>query len=143
MDDDKFEILWKDGLKSDYSISKLSRIFTEENSPKLSPKLWTALEFPKDNSVPFTDYIHSSDGLRRVLEQIWIYGFSIVSGAPRSSEKGTRIVAERLGPIFRGTFGDLWEFGDDQVKDKFSDSAYSNIALGVHTDGTYMSQAFG
>lgn len=95
-----------------------------------------------DDVVPFNDYMSSASGLRKALEQIWIYGFAIVSGAPISSEHGTRIVAERLGPIFRGTFGDLWEFGRD-AKDNVSDSAYSNVALGVHTDATYMSQALG
>ena len=77
---------------------------------------------------------------RSILEN----GFATVTGAPGDSV-GTRSVVERLAPIAKSVYGEIIELGvvGADVEADASDSSYSNIALGCHTDTTYYQEAYG
>ena len=71
------------------------------------------------------------------------YGVGQVVGAPVCAEKGTRATVERLGPIQRNVYGDIWVFSPGKGEEGSSDSSYTNLRLESHTDGTYMTEAPG
>lgn len=51
-----------------------------------------------------------------------------------STIEATREVVKKLSPIDKTLFGEMWEFTSDQAR---GDTAYTNIALGAHTDTSY------
>ena len=66
-----------------------------------------------------------------------------MTGAPGTSA-GTRSVVERLAPIAKSVYGEIIELGAVGVDTSdVSDSSYSNVALGCHTDTTYYQEAYG
>lgn len=56
------------------------------------------------------------------------------------SKETTREVIEKIGFLQRTLFGDLWDLKNDM---NLSDTAYTNVELAPHTDGTYMQEAPG
>ena len=80
--------------------------------------------------------------MKRALEKICIHGFCFVTNTPISTNLGTKIVAERIGPIFRTMYGNLWELTTKQSID-VSDTSYTNGQLEPHTDATYLNPATG
>ena len=57
-------------------------------------------------------------------------------------KNGTKVVAERIGPIFQSVYGDLWELTTQQA-DTTSDLSYGTGNLEPHTDATYLKPAAG
>ena len=72
-------------------------------------------------------------GLRRWLEDIERYGFGLVRGVPATPE-ATRNLIERIGYVRHTIFGGFWDFTANLA---FKDTAYTTLAVGPHTDGTY------
>ena len=60
--------------------------------------------------------------------------YSISPKAPASIE-GTQEVVERLTFVLETLFGRMWSFTSDASR---SDTAYSTLKLGAHTDATFM-----
>ena len=53
----------------------------------------------------------------------------------------TEAFAKRIGFVRPSLYGDMWSFGSfehDAKEEAMADSAYSNLALAMHTDGAYM-----
>lgn len=73
------------------------------------------------------------DGLRRWLEAVERHGFALVTGTPATPE-ATRALVERVGYIRHTIFGGFWDFTANMA---FKDTAYTTMAIGPHTDGTY------
>lgn len=67
------------------------------------------------------------------------YGFCIVTGTPTSVE-ATEALARRVGYVRETIFGGMWDFQADLSK---ADTAYTNLELRPHTDGTYSQDAPG
>ena len=86
--------------------------------------------------------MNTNEGLKSALEKICINGFCFVSGTPVSTQLGTKVVAERIGPIFQSTYGDLWELTTKQAGTT-SDASYGSGKLEPHTDATYLYPATG
>lgn len=78
-------------------------------------------------------------GLLRLLEAIERDGFALIAETPVSAA-ATRALAERIGYIRETVFGGFWELTADQSR---GDSAYTPVAIGPHTDGTYSNDAPG
>lgn len=141
------EVEWQDGHKSEYDLTWLKSNCTNDRSkfrPKIQPLLWDAKSAPWP-VVHFSDYMASVDGLRKALEMIGKHGFCVVSRAPVSTENGTLVVANRLGPIMNNIYGMYWELAANSSKEKntYSDSSFGSLSLSPHTDATYYTQAAG
>ncbi|MGF1608216.1 MAG: trimethyllysine dioxygenase [Kiloniellales bacterium] len=97
--------------------------------------LWDRATF--GNALPGVPYDEVMDdargGLRRWLETIERYGFGLVRGVPATPE-ATQALAERVGYIRQTIFGGFWDFTANLA---YKDTAYTPVAIGPHTDGTY------
>ncbi len=77
--------------------------------------------------------------LKEYLEAVARYGFCFVEGVPGTPE-ATRAVATRIAYIRQTIFGGYWDFTDNM---EHKDTAYTSMAIGPHTDGTYSFDAPG
>jgi len=77
--------------------------------------------------------------LKEYLEAVARYGFCFVEGVPASPE-ATRAVATRIAYIRETIFGGYWDFTANM---EHKDTAYTSMAIGPHTDGTYSFDAPG
>lgn len=53
----------------------------------------------------------------------------------------TKKVVERIAHVHRTFYGDMWEFGDNDLA--FRDTAYTNEDISVHNDSTYLTESAG
>lgn len=84
-------------------------------------------------SVPYADVMNTEQGLARWLELTEEYGFALATDAPATPE-ATRAIIERVGYLRMTIFGGFWDFSANL---EFKDTAYTPLAIGPHTDGTY------
>jgi len=139
----ELSVLWKDGHTSTYNLLDLENNFKQKDaSSNIKEIPWTSSSFPTNATVNFDDYMNTNEGLKSALEKICINGFCFVSGTPVSTKLGTKVVAERIGPIFQTTYGDLWELTTKQAGTT-SDASYGSGKLEPHTDATYLRPATG
>ena len=87
-------------------------------------------DFP---SVSFAEVISNDTALARWLELVEEYGFALATDAPPTVD-ATKAIAERVGYIRQTIFGGFWDFSANLA---FKDTAYTPVAIGPHTDGTY------
>lgn len=78
-------------------------------------------------------------GLRQWLELVETYGFCVVTGTPATPE-ATKALLERVTYIRHTIFGGFWDFTANM---QHKDTAYTTLAIGPHTDGTYSLDAPG
>jgi trimethyllysine dioxygenase len=84
--------------------------------------------------------IMSSDaGLLRWLSLVEQYGFALATGA-QPSMGGTEALVKRVAYVRETIFGGMWEFSANMA---FKDTAYTSVAIGPHTDGTYSNDSPG
>jgi len=140
------EIYWPDAPTTTISGSLLSGIGertaeSHELAPRRKRILWDKdarlTELP---SVPHDKVIAGDEGLREWLENIVVFGFSLVEGVP-STEEATKALAERIGIIEETIFGGVWMLSAEMQD--HGDTAYSTQFLEPHTDGTYYHDAPG
>ena len=67
------------------------------------------------------------------------YGFALVDGVP-ADEANTEIACRRVCHVEPTLYGEMYSFTSDQTMD---DTAYTNLAIGAHTDSTYFSLPMG
>lgn len=89
--------------------------------------------------VHHDDVMRDDDGVAEWLGLVARYGFCIVTGTPTSVE-ATEALARRVGYVRETIFGGMWDFQADLSK---ADTAYTNLELRPHTDGTYSHDAPG
>jgi trimethyllysine dioxygenase len=95
-----------------------------------------ASELPQ---VAHGKFMATESVLKDFLEQVERYGFCFVEGVPCTPE-ATRAVAERVSYIRETIFGGYWDF---TANFEHKDTAYTSMAIGPHTDGTYSLDAPG
>ncbi|MFO1468469.1 MAG: trimethyllysine dioxygenase [Steroidobacteraceae bacterium] len=132
----QLHITWKhDGVRSEWPAAFLWKISQTEGR-EVAPRrrLWDRESmgeaFP---SVPFAQIIDSDAGALRWLSLVEEYGFALATGVPVSVE-GTEQLARRVGYVRSTIFGGMWDFTANLA---FKDTAYTPVAIGPHTDGTY------
>jgi trimethyllysine dioxygenase len=81
----------------------------------------------------------SDEGVAAWLDLVASYGFGIVTGTPATVE-ATGALVRRIGYVRETIFGGFWDFQADLSK---ADTAYTNLELLPHTDGTYSHDAPG
>lgn len=90
-------------------------------------------------TVAFDEVMAGDDGVAHWMRQVATYGFCMVVGTPPDLAT-TRALVERVGYVRETIFGGMWDFQADLAK---ADTAYTNIELLPHTDGTYSHDAPG
>ncbi|HXQ63721.1 MAG TPA: trimethyllysine dioxygenase [Steroidobacteraceae bacterium] len=89
--------------------------------------------------VPHHAFMHDDAALKLFLEQLARFGLCFIEGAPGTPE-GTKAVAARIAYIRETIFGGYWDFTANM---EHKDTAYTSMAIGPHTDGTYSIDAPG
>jgi trimethyllysine dioxygenase len=90
-------------------------------------------------TVQYESVIGGADGVAEWLRRVAVYGFCIVEGTPVTVEASQDLI-RRVGYIRETIFGGFWDFQADLSK---ADTAYTNLELLPHTDGTYSHDAPG
>lgn len=138
-DGNSVEVDWGDH-RSRYTATFLASLAYPADT-KPVPVLWDARQWEKTRpAVPFAGLTEGDIGeLRRLLEMVAEYGVCFVTGTPPDLPAARR-VAETIGYVRTTLFGDMWTFQADMAH---ADTAYTNLEIKPHTDGTYMHDAPG
>jgi len=140
------EISWSRGPKTTISAYMLASV--KDVIPGLhqlapqKPRVFWDKDNPLETTptVTFDAVIDSDAGLQEWLENIWIYGFSMVDGVP-STPEATKTLAERIGHLHETIFGRMWPLSSELTD--HGDTAYTTDYLEPHTDATYYEEAAG
>ena len=141
---DGVRVIWSDGspastLSADFLATFRIPAAATTNVP-IERMLWdgpTILE-----QWPVVDYatvMGAVDGVDEWMANVAVYGFCIVTGTPATTEATEQLV-RRAGYVRETIFGGFWDFQADLSK---ADTAYTNLELLPHTDGTYSHDAPG
>lgn len=102
--------------------------------------LWDAAKIgTQAPSIAHDDVMAGDAALKQWLELTETYGFCIVTGTPPAPE-ATQKLLERVTYIRHTIFGGFWDFTANM---EHKDTAYTTLAIGPHTDGTYSFDAPG
>ena len=159
---EQLSVTWSDGHESKYDLEWINNIFSPKGSfssmlplyfvsyymhilnflfLENSKVLWKASDL-KNITVPdvkYDDFMKNDNILGGMLATLKTYGFALVSDVP-ATEESTQACAERICFIQETFFGRHWTFTADLAR---GDTAYTNIALGAHTDATYLETPVG
>lgn len=89
--------------------------------------------------VPHAAFLEDDAVLKAVLESVHRFGLCFIEGAPATPE-ATQQIAKRITYIRETIFGGYWDFTANM---EHKDTAYTSMAIGPHTDGTYSFDAPG
>ena len=135
-------LTWDNGRETHYSLefladhraptqhAEVNRVTLKLPYTQWTPEYFKGRELP---TVSWAEVMGSQEGLLRWLELVSEYGFGFVHDTPATHE-ATRDLARRVAYIRESIFGGFWSFTTEM---KHQDTAYSNSALDLHTDGTY------
>ena len=90
-------------------------------------------------TVPYDEVMRDDAAVGEWLRTTFEFGFCIVAGTPPEAA-ATEALLRRIGYVRETIFGGMWEFTADLTK---ADTAYTNLELRPHTDGTYSHDAPG
>lgn len=112
----------------------------DDDVPSTERVLWDGESILDDWPVVDHDAVMADDhAVRGWLDLVSRFGFCIVTGTPGTVE-ATEALARRVGYVRETIFGGMWDFQADLAK---ADTAYTNLTLAPHTDGTYSTDAPG
>ena len=144
LDDGHVEVEWNDGSPS----SRLPLAFLNSyRTPGpadigvvIEPVLWDAEIITEQwPTIAHEAVMTDDDGVAEWLDLVATYGFATVTGTPPTIE-ATQALICRVGYVRQTIFGGFWDFQADLSK---ADTAYTNLELLPHTDGTYSHDAPG
>jgi trimethyllysine dioxygenase len=124
----RFEASFLAGLRADPDVLPVERRLWDRDSIESSVP-----------HVPFEGMIEDDAVLKSFLEKVESLGFCFVEGVPATPE-ATQRVARRITYIRETIFGGYWDFTANL---EHKDTAYTSMAIGPHTDGTYAFDAPG
>ncbi|KAI6033285.1 Trimethyllysine dioxygenase [Pisolithus marmoratus] len=102
--------------------------------------LWGSNIAGSPPTITYEEVMEEDDrGLYKWLSTTDSFGFCFVSGVPRTAEATERL-CERIGFIRETHYGKYSEITADFTN---GDTAYTNVALGAHTDTTYFTDPCG
>lgn len=105
-----------------------------KNQSKLDLELWDVSKIQKEMpSIEFDDVMKSNEGVAEWCLKIWKYGFCLVENVPVDPSVTEKLI-ERISFIRPTHYGGFWDFTADL---KVNDTAYTDIPIPLHTDGTY------
>ncbi|HEY1312967.1 MAG TPA: trimethyllysine dioxygenase [Steroidobacteraceae bacterium] len=135
-------ILWKhDASTSIFPAQFLWNVAQRDAGPPAPRRtLWDRDSMGKNfPCVSHAEVMGSDAGLLRWLSLVEEFGFALTTGAPVSMA-ATEALVKRVGYVRETIFGGMWEFSANQA---FKDTAYTSVAIGPHTDGTYSNDSPG
>lgn len=145
--ENKLNVVWPDGHKSEYDLDWLRRHAYDPKLPSkpfLPPKkkvLWDS-SVASQKSFPVVAYdevMRGKLGLSKWLSYIDTFGFCEVSGVPVDPVK-TEELARRIAFIRESHYGGFWDFTSNLAH---GDTAYTNLGISAHTDTTYFTDPIG
>jgi len=138
--EDALKITWLDGHKTEYLLHWLEDVSFPLKSKK-EIVLWDKSNVSsfQDTQVSIDEYLKDDNGAKRLLNSLVKYGFGFVTGVEPTLEATKRVV-EHIAPPQKTFFGEMWMVSNDYYH---NDTAYTNTALGAHTDNTYFTEAAG
>ncbi|NNE10985.1 MAG: trimethyllysine dioxygenase [Ilumatobacter sp.] len=145
VDADVLRIRWSDPAEgvSELPIDFLRRFrstASDDPAERSERVLWDGASILADwPSVDHDAVMRDDAATAEWLELVARYGFCIVTGTPPTVE-ATEALARRVGYVRETIFGGMWDFQADLSK---ADTAYTNLELRPHTDGTYSNDAPG
>ncbi|KAI8960542.1 Trimethyllysine dioxygenase [Daldinia sp. FL1419] len=146
-DESGVEILWSDSHKSFYPWDFLEFYLRfDERAPEPIELQYFGAQGVKtpENVAPELEYTDfSSDetaAVARLTNSIRHHGFAFVTGVPIGSAEPTQKLLEKIAFIRQTHYGGFYDFIPDLA---LADTAYTNIALGAHTDTTYFTDPAG
>ena len=90
-------------------------------------------------TVSFEAVMTTEHGVAEWLRKTTEYGWCLAVGTPATPQASVALL-RRVGYLRETIFGAFWDFTADLAK---ADTAYTNLALRPHTDGTYSHDAPG
>lgn len=138
------EVTWPSSPSPHVSVYPWSWLRLNSYDPffeqPLSEKLHWGAGIAKDPpTIPYEEVMQDDVGVWKWLKRIDKFGFSFVSGVPATPE-ATEELIKRISFIRETHYGKFWEFTSDATR---GDTAYTSMALGAHTDGTYYTDPVG
>lgn len=136
----RVSISWSDGHESAYSAAELYQALSPVGILTAEITTWNDAEIAADfPQVSFDAMMAEDAALEACLDKLERFGFCFVEGTPATPE-GTQGVATRIAYIRETIFGGYWDFTANL---QHKDTAYTSLAIGPHTDGTYSFDAPG
>lgn len=115
-------------------------VLVSKKTEEVPRKLWDSQRIYKEwPSVDFKAVMDSEAGVSEWVLKIYQYGFCMVENVPKNPEDTEKLI-ERLSYIKPTHYGGFWDFTADLAK---NDTAYTNLTIASHTDGTYWSDTPG
>jgi trimethyllysine dioxygenase len=129
-----------DGHVSRFDAQFLAGLRPDPDVLPIERTTWDAQSIAKQvPAVPCEPFLADEAVLKEFLELLARYGFCFVEGVPGTPE-ATQAVAKRIAYIRETIFGGYWDFTANM---EHKDTAYTSMAIGPHTDGTYAFDAPG
>jgi len=112
------------------------------SNPEILPNIRTLWDCGISNAVPevaYAEFLNNDAALKDLLEKVQRFGLCFIEGVPGTPE-ATKAIATRISYIRETIFGGYWDFTANM---EHKDTAYTSMAIGPHTDGTYSFDAPG
>jgi trimethyllysine dioxygenase len=134
-------IRWQpDGHASRFEVPFLTGLCADPATLPIARQLWDGASLHEHMpQVSYEPFMSSEDVLRDCLEKLERYGLCWVEEAP-GTPAATIAAAERIAYIRVTIFGGYYDFTANL---EHKDTAYTSLAIGPHTDGTYSLDAPG
>ena len=143
-DHKRIHIKWTDQKQSTLSVALLeSMALPAPSQPKPlgSAEIWHSSS--DIQNLPETTYdslMNDNDGVKTWLNHIQRVGFALVHNSPATPE-ATQAMMEKIAYI-RNSIFDAFSVWDNKAANH-EDTAYTSLAIELHTDGTYVHDAPG
>jgi trimethyllysine dioxygenase len=131
----------------EHCTSDLARALRTEHAAggsSLLRTLWGSDLFSASSSsngtpptLHYDEVLGSQQGLTALMQLLHVYGIALVTGCPTTME-GTEALAKSIGVVRHTLYGGMWATSAEGGEQAHNDTAYTNHALGSHTDCTYM-----
>jgi trimethyllysine dioxygenase len=136
----RLHLTWPDGHVSAFAAEELAESLKPVGLLTSDVETWNDAEISADFPQVGYDALMADDAvLEAYLEKIERHGFCFVEGTPATPD-ATKAVATRVTYIRKTIFGSYWDFTANM---EHKDTAYTSMAIGPHTDGTYSFDAPG
>ncbi|MBK8159479.1 MAG: trimethyllysine dioxygenase [Rhodospirillaceae bacterium] len=133
-------LVWPDGHQSHFAAADLTESLLPVGLLTSEIRSWNEAEIAADFPQVTYEALMGDDAvLESYLEKIERHGFCFVEETPATPE-ATKAVANRIAYIRKTIFGSYWDFTANM---EHKDTAYTSLAIGPHTDGTYSFDAPG
>jgi len=142
MDDGRtLQVQWlPDGRVSRFEAQFLGLLRADPEALPVVRAPWNAESIAaQPPQVGYAELMSQDGTLKTFLEKLECHGFCTVEGVP-ATPQATCAVAERVAYIRSTIFGGYYDFTANL---EHKDTAYTSMAIGPHTDGTYSLDAPG